>query len=238
MTVPGGRLDIEWDSGSAAGDAVVDLPAGARLSLMIARGNTDVLAAVAPDALDSLLLFDTPVSAPDVATIAQLTGLSALMLFDTGIGADAIAQLSQLTGLQQLSIESMNPDGGTPPDAAVGAEASEAITTVLQAERRARDRVSAYLTVRIGDGYHLYAPDAAAEQPLTISTDTESGWEITKVVAPATSDGHLTGTTLLAIELTGTANALTLHLRAQACRPDSCLPPTTLHAHTEVHAAH
>lgn len=272
--LPLARLAIDWDADAAAGDTVVDLPPGARLSLMIARGNTGMLAELAPDALDSLTLFDTPVTAADAAVLARLTGLSDLTLLDTGIDADGIGHLTRLTGLQQVSIESTTPDQSAPPDGAAieslrlalpharvnglrgradltelvraaaqptaqapavdGQGGSEVITTVLRARRRAPDRITAYLTLGIGDGYHLSAPDADAEHPLTISTDPESGWTITEIVAPATGQGHLTGTTLLALELTGTADELTLHVRAQPCRIDSCLPPTTLHAHTAV----
>ncbi|MFI1919204.1 thioredoxin family protein [Nocardia sp. NPDC020380] len=271
--LPLARVAIDWDPDAATGDAVVDLPAGARLSLMIARGNAGVLAGFAPDAFDSLTLFDTPVTAADAAVLGRLTGLTAVTLFDTGIDADGIGQLARLTGLQQVSVESTKSDENASPDAAAveslrialpharvnglrgrpdlaelvraaeqatvdapefdgQVEVSETIAIVLRARRRTPDRVTAYLTVAISDGYHLYAPDAEAQYPLAISTDPESGWTITEIVAPVTDDGQLTGTTLLAIELIGGGDELTLHVRAQACRPDSCLAPTELRVHT------
>ncbi|MVU77269.1 META domain-containing protein [Nocardia sp. ET3-3] len=71
------------------------------VSLNIDHGSAASLAHMAPDALDHLLLFDTPVTAAD---IEHLTGLTLLVLMNTGIDDNSIQRLAALTRLRQLEI--------------------------------------------------------------------------------------------------------------------------------------
>ncbi|MEC3917979.1 thioredoxin family protein [Nocardia sp. CDC160] len=110
--IPGGHLLIDWDDDAPPARLGADLPVGARASLSIRSGDLSGLARLAPDALDELLLINTPVGPVDVENIRRLTGLTRLRLLGTGLRADGIARLGSLTGLRQLEIrEPGDPDG-------------------------------------------------------------------------------------------------------------------------------
>ncbi|MFI9504168.1 thioredoxin family protein [Nocardia sp. NPDC052566] len=233
-------------------DALTDLAPDAVNTLMIARtpmraNEIDKLLHLT--GLGALYLFDTGI---DAEGIARLTGLTALRHLEirnnpqTGEPADPAALTTLRLALPHTTINgtwarpdliALLPQPGTDDEPAapeVAPEETPPVTVALRARRHTPDRATAYLTLHIADGYHLNAPGTDNGLPITIDTAPDTGWHIDESTYPATEDAHLTGTTLIAVDLTGAAADLTLNIRLQACRDDTCFTPTTHTAHCAV----
>lgn len=124
--------------------------------------------------------------------------------------------------LIQASGSPQDDQGGTPRDDA------NIIVATLRARRHNVDSVTAYLTLCIEDGYYVNAPHTGAKHAVAISVPEESTWQTTNITYPDTSDGHLKGTVLLAIDLVGTGTDIDMRVRALVCSQEDCLPPTEL----------
>ena len=250
-----GELTITAQAGLTT-ETVIDVSPGHTTALTITTDSgagLERLAALAPDALDSLNVSGKGQDATgegelDIAPLLHLIALENLSIDAGGIAPDALGNLARLRRLKTLDIpddtlsrtdleelqtalpHTVINDEWVSPSLRALLPAHEPVAFELIAHRHSPGRVTVYLTLLLAPGYHLHSPGHDAAHPVTlILTDNDAWHPVNPPVFPATHDGLLTGSTLIAWDLAGAATEVELAVTIQACdeEDDTCLPPTT-----------
>jgi hypothetical protein len=245
------------DQRSLVTETVIDIPAGHAVCLTLTNHpDLTALARLPPDTLDALLIHLDEGEEIDFTPVLHLTSLTNLQIWGRPLPADVVlGQLTQLTRLRHLEI----PDDSLTtaeldalrtalPQTVINDEwispalrpllpVDEPVTAHLGARRHGPDHTTVYLTLLIDSDLCVHAPGSDDGLPLALALPHDSPWQpLNSPVFPATDDGLLTGTTLIAWDLTGSAHQVELTVLAQACEEDNatCQPPTTLTATCDV----
>ncbi|WP_405542538.1 thioredoxin domain-containing protein [Streptomyces phaeochromogenes] len=249
-----GTMDITAQPGWT-GERVIATPAEHTTSLTLVKGDDlALLGALDTDALDTLYIRSRHGDDRALTNLLHLTGLKHLHYWTDRLTPADRMLLGQLTHLQTLDIPHTAlsaADVQALRSALIGTvincswispalrsrlPADDELTPVpviaeLTARRYSPEHTTAYLTLRIDDTCHVYSAGVEEDIPVAVALPADSPWQLTATpVFPATDDGVLTGTTLIAIDLAGSAPYLELHVQFQAWDDSegTCLPITDL----------
>ncbi|MCX5601194.1 thioredoxin family protein [Streptomyces phaeochromogenes] len=249
-----GTMDITTQPGWT-GEKVIATSAEHTASLTLVRGDDlDLLGALDADALETLYIRRRQGDDRSLTNLLHLTGLKHLHYWTDRLTPADRMLLGQLTHLHTLDIPHSALSGTDVQalrDALAGTvincswispalrhrlraddrSMSVPVVAELSARRYGPEHTTAYLTLRIDDTCHVYSASVEEDIPVAITLPADSPWQLsTTPVFPATDDGVLTGTTLIAIDLAGSAPYLELHVQFQAWDDSdgTCLPITDL----------